>query len=1229
MHIFDLTTVNETTNDQQQVKPTVKRGRKSKQTLLNEFYSIENEEANTSKASDVSLNDSLSIAKEISVKSSRYGRVIKPKSYDLEIPAKIKLEIIKDTTTDPTPLIQKSTIPNVTNPPISVVQPPKKRGRHKISEEENPTSSLDTMSSQRSESLKLLSAQRKSAERFLAREITPEIDYTENTSNPQFSMIEQIPPEIKRSHGRRSKSSMTKQLINENPKEKQQIHAVDDSIDWTETTLNTGVPKRCGRRSTKNVPTQVASNWEDSSVMDPSNNEMIVEMEPTPMPLDHRPRIKVKNPEYLFKRVEEAPPQNENVVKVPKKRGRKPLNDPTKDAVQQNGSKYKCGNCQLEIPKNRWKAHELEHIGVTYRVGIDEAIDIDDSATHSRIMIRYMKHNKIQYIKCPKCGEKKKSAIGYISHVEICGLTADEVKSLKAECEYCKKLYRRVSLPSHQQSFCTVRRLELAQQQADEMIKTVCETQPDENLEEVTYTESGRPKRILKKVHVELSKPVNEFIKVGSKITGGTIKNWTNQLQAGNVIHCLNLKCAFQSNSIDEMRTHFRQCRNSIFQCRICNKMEYLHADIVEHIESIHAQIFEMNDSNDDDADNANDDDFKETNESASSDEGSDNCDYDDDDDFDDDDPDGMHKRLARKRLNYGGRRGMPMKRVMEEESPLLWEMVSTFYTKILNTRSGYYRLAGQWTRDFIDQNYDLNVLAIRDYTPIDIDFVRLPQRELNKFLGLLDLKSPSFLCRNENQYSQARSELIDGNWNRLNFLENVVNANPKSRSAVLFCGGKITIAEWIPFPSTYNGNQVLAICAQSKGAKPLSLTNCTPPEKCKTLIQLWSISTAKTNTIIESADFMYGIAYEDGPIYAMAFCPSDAYVTSKRLAIVALPNTNGDVNIISMPDNISKAKANAPTMIKVKVDIKLQLGFNSNRNRNENNPQTITQLTWSRVKGHKVLCAGYNTGLVAVWNFEHMTYSHMCRKNTSDGIPVLVPQFTFLGALSFITQLDLHSDNEDNVRWVLVGALDRRIRLYDLHDPQLIPYSSQIFKSRIITGVWPMHWPIYLTIIDAVLSRMNGGLHIKPVLYTDNQPRSPNLCIDVEPSNLSFSDWLNTGIFGTDAGDLIMINFQQLLLHDRYDESSEQKIISSTDVFHEERPIISEENAESNENIKVLFNDFDEINLAPKMKMRIAPIDQYPYARITRTAINPNESHQKLFAIGYELGFCRIQFMP
>lgn len=890
-----------------------------------------------------------------------------------------------------------------------------------------------------------------------------------------------------------------------------------------------------------------------------------------------------------------------NIEQTPKKRGRPRLTPKLDDEIA-DSRHFVCGNCQAEIPQNRWKAHEATHFGVTFRVGIDEAFDVEDTTNMGRLMIRFMKHNKIQYLKCPKCGEKKRSALGYISHVELCGLTKEEAISLKAECEYCKKLYRKVSLPSHQQAFCPVRRLEIAQRQADQIVQTAAH---DEQVVEVVYSESGRPKRKIKKVK-PTSKPIDDFIKVGIKITGGTYKSWTNQLREENIIKCTNDECTFSVNDVNEMRKHFLKCRESILQCKICLKTERSRDVMVQHIETIHPDELKINESEDED--NDDDDDFKAGNQETSSSDG--------------ESGDDESAELYRNRHRSRRKRSVPLRRIMEEDSPAYWEMLQSFHTRILNSRPGFHRKSYEWTKEFVEQNYDHNALLLTGHLRTTYEIVRLPQREVNKFLGLLHSKSPKFLCQKQIEYERAKSQITSETWNYLNLFESTSSGSniPSSESSIIFCGGRITTADWIPLPADYNGPQILAICSQGRSSKFTSTTNRVPTEKCRSLIQLWSVST-NFDSQIDKVEFMYGIAYEDGPICSISFCPSDAYIASKRLAIIALPDTIGNINIISIPDNVPRTKTNTPTVIKLKPEIRLQLGFD----KNENPPQAVTQMVWSRTKGHKVLCVSYNTGLIAIWNFEHLKSTYLTKKGPSDGISILLPQYSFMGSLSFITQLDLHCDDNGNARWVLVGGLDRRIRLYDLQNPQFVPFTSPVFKSRIISGVWPLHWPIYLTIIDAVLTRQNGGLHIKPILYTSNQSSNPNIINDCEPSNLSFSDWLNTGIFGNEVGDLFMINFQQLLVPDRYDESSEQIVLSCTDVFVDNQS----SNNESNEQFSIIFKDFTKKVISPKLNTRCPEVDQPPYARITRVAINSNESHQKLYAIGYELGFCRIQFIP
>lgn len=907
-----------------------------------------------------------------------------------------------------------------------------------------------------------------------------------------------------------------------------------------------------------------------------------------------------------------------------KRRGRPPKKQPTEDnkkqtkAITTPSAYFTCGNCKESVDQKKWRAHESIHYGVTWRDGVDDAIEIDDQATANRLMTKFMKATKLPYFRCPKCSEKKKSALGYISHVELCGLTEEECAALKAECPYCKKLYRKVSLPSHTQSFCPVRRLETIQQQSDETIKELCGVPAYDETEEVVYTESGRPKRIIKKVKMP-SRTTDEFIKVGLKITGGVVKGWNGQLSENGFIKCPNNKCSFKAKDIDEMRTHFADCRDKILQCKLCSLVLAAKEDIIQHIEMEHEDILKAQESDPED-DKNEDDDFKAPDRSGSSDS--------DDDSYKDTDDDFTEgKKKIRRSLVIPGKPGkrkrtVPLTRFMASDSPEYWEMLQIFYTRIVNTRPGYYRIADEWTRKFVEMHYNQNSLELNSHLRNTVDYVRLTPREIVKYVNTLELESVKFACKKQTEYNGPVPEVDDDAWITLNQLHSTNLNHLNFETSIFYCGGKIMHIDWIPLPNDYSGNQILITCSHKKNAKLFSSTNCMPMEKNSNIIQLWSVSTKAENEI-ENVEFLYGIAYDDGPIYTMAFCPSDAYIASKRLSIVAIPDTNGHINILSLPEMVlSKTKNNTSNIIKLKPEIKLQLTFEK-----AEKSQTITQLAWLRTKGHKVLCAGFNTGLVAVWNFEHLKSSYM--RKQIDGIPILLPKYSFLGALSCITQLDMHADKDGTARWLLVGAIDRKIRLYDLEDPTLTPFTSTPFKSRIISGAWPLHWPIYLTVIDAALTCLGGGINIKQVLYTNNQSQSTSLLNDCEPSNLAFSDWLNTAIFGNDVGDLFVINFQQLLLHDRCDEA-ELKIMSVTDIIPEAHTNNANADRSTNQTIpRIIFSDYEDAILAPKLKMRTAPPERYPFAKINRVSINSNEPHKKMYAIGYELGFCRIRFLP
>lgn len=1228
---------------------TMKRGRKPKQSILNDYFAVQNSILNETKES---LHKVISDVNSSSTKSSRYGRVIKPKLFDIESMTKPKKDrkSCKELTNEQESIQKPSGIAIEIKTESEATKPLKKR-KEKQSDYLNSPDNIVNDSTielnfemQMEESLITSTPtveQRRRGRKSTKRTSIPIIEMMQESLSDKRSPMDSM-EEVKIEHtdtpkvmpkrlGRPPKMSKLNDSAN-------QISTIESNISSEPTpiaikleiqeTLTNQVKKR-GRKPKNRVTEIPIAEIYDSSVNDnvpvEGNQLSTQQIENSQIPQENASILDASLPSTS--QCTEVPVNvgnNSNVSIIkPRGRGRPKIIKPQDDEVDNNSPKFICGNCQSAIPERKWKAHVATHLGVSFRVGIDDPIDVEDSATMGRLMIRFMKVNKIQYLRCPKCDAKKKSALGYISHVELCGLTPEEVDSLKAECEFCKKLYRKVSLPSHQQTFCPVRRLEMAQQQADQEVETA--TKDDQNVE-VIYSESGRPKRMIKKIK-PISKPTDDFIKVGLKITGGTVKGWLNHLRDHNQIRCTNDMCEYIAKDLAEMRKHFKQCRDSILQCKICHKIERSRDIIEQHIETEHPDELKAHEP-EVESDNSNDDDFKTGFESSSSSDGE-YCDNEDNEQQID--PTWKKKGKVRRR------HVVPLKRIMEDEAPAYWEMISAFYTRILNPRPGFHKESYEWTEEFIEENYDVNALALKKHLRNTFEIVRLPQREVNKFLGLLHTKSPKYSCQKEIEYKLERSEDTGENWNSLNLFESVKSTHIDTESSNFYCGGRIITAEWIPFPKGYTGNQMLAICAQGKNIRPINLTNCVPTEKCKSLIQLWSIST-NSGMKIDKTEFMYGIAYENGPICTMSFCPSDVYVASKRLAILALPDIVGSINIISIPDNVSKAKTNTSTVIKLKADIRLQLGVQNE----ENSPQTITQMIWSRTKGHKILCAGYNTGLVAIWNFDHMNSTYMLQKGASDGIPILLPQKTFMGTLSYITQLDMHPDNDGNIRWILVGSLDRRVRLYDLEDPQLLPFTSPIFKSRIISGKWPLNWPLYLTNIDAVYTQQSGGLHIKPILYTNNQPPGSNLFNECEPSNLSFSDWFNSAIYGNEVGDLFMVNFQQLLLHDRYDDSTKQYVLSSTDVFIDDQltnDVDNDNNIDNdddgddstglNDRIRILFKDFNKHVIASKLNTRRPIIPQKPYARITHVAINPNESHQHLYAIGYELGFCRIHFIP
>lgn len=66
----------------------------------------------------------------------------------------------------------------------------------------------------------------------------------------------------------------------------------------------------------------------------------------------------------------------------------------------------------------------------------------------NRMQVYRKRHNLNGFV-CPKCQALKKSGTGYLSHLEVCGLTVEEMIGAYYQCPDCPSQIRKVSVAAH------------------------------------------------------------------------------------------------------------------------------------------------------------------------------------------------------------------------------------------------------------------------------------------------------------------------------------------------------------------------------------------------------------------------------------------------------------------------------------------------------------------------------------------------------------------------------------------------------------------------------------------------------------------------------------------------------------------------------------------------------------------------------------------------------------
>lgn len=113
---------------------------------------------------------------------------------------------------------------------------------------------------------------------------------------------------------------------------------------------------------------------------------------------------------------------------------------------------FHCGNCQKDVTKQKWKDHWKNHGGIAWIDGFEKAFNLNDWEESLRRFVNNMKTYKVASLICSKCSEERKSALGHMSHIIICGFDDETVERRKKECTTCDAKILPFNYPYHKKT---------------------------------------------------------------------------------------------------------------------------------------------------------------------------------------------------------------------------------------------------------------------------------------------------------------------------------------------------------------------------------------------------------------------------------------------------------------------------------------------------------------------------------------------------------------------------------------------------------------------------------------------------------------------------------------------------------------------------------------------------------------------------------------------------------
>uniref|UniRef100_A0A336LS33 CSON001971 protein n=1 Tax=Culicoides sonorensis TaxID=179676 RepID=A0A336LS33_CULSO len=842
---------------------------------------------------------------------------------------------------------------------------------------------------------------------------------------------------------------------------------------------------------------------------------------------------------------------------------------------QKSDTDYTCGLCKQFIERKKWTKHLIQHNGLGWRIELDDPIDLENEKAKLNTMIKFQKDYKITVLKCEKCGDQKKSALGMIGHEMKCGLSKDDLEKAKVNCEHCGTLIMSYCMPIHLKSHCRV----LKEKEMAERLERLRGTESKDECTE--FNDSGRVKR---------------------KAVKKTIKKWEKMIEeVGHITCSFSSDCPFTSKSIKEATHHRETCKLAIYQlCALCDFRSNDRTELLEHVKLNHAHGEERKAFDGDDSDTYEGKSGESENESDSE-EGETESEL--------GTPSEDEGSAVEELENVTNRRKRELKRSQARVSEVKVNPKHQMLRYMTFKELSQFKSAADSLKTFRSENYSIELL-FPDLKPGVSTYLNDNSRAFYEPSNKISIKF-SMQYPDKYQCDIGKIKLDTTNYKILSLYESEIFNN----SQTIFIGGPITSMQWLPFPDNYTGPQVLAITTK-KDETFKSFSKFTP-EPCS--IQFWLFtkpSKKQSSKIQEPVTHLYSIAIDKGPVWDMKFCPSGGYAEHNRLGLLAC-TVSSEIHIYALPlkENLLSDKIKSQIVIKLKPSLILESGFSDTK-------IFSTKISWSHQKNHSILTAGFSNGFVSIWKLDKN--STLLYNKNSNGI-VVTPLFTFAAHQEAITILNHHSTSDAD--YIYTGSLDRRIKVFRLNDDsQCIEIFHFKTPSRVSCGGWPVNWISFFYGLDCEFSLQRAELKLRNP--NELGPLSDygalfNICSTI--TDVAINEWNDVIYFVSGAGDIFACFRPNYLLTTGSEKTVERYCLSYTEY------VCKPEN--SNDDHGLVFCDLDHTSKSILIEgrnlnqnTRKEDITRYPYEKATKIAVNPNKMCFNYYAVGYQSGFVRIK---